>query len=66
MGKEKTFITLRAMLSPPRLPALEVAFNAGASTGSGRAGTGAAGDKKYGNLNAKPCTLWMHGFFREK
>lgn len=22
--------------------------------------------KKYGDSHAKPCTLWMHGFFREK
>lgn len=24
------------------------------------------GEIKYGDLHAKPCTLWMHGFFREK
>ncbi len=26
----------------------------------------APGEIKYGDLHAKPCTLWMHGFFREK
>ena len=50
------------MLSPPRLPASWVGFNAGASTPRSRASTGVMRCEKYGVLHAKPCTV-MHGLF---
>jgi len=51
------------MLSPPRLPALCVGFNAHAKRGSGRTSTGAAGCEKLADLHAKPCSIYMHGYF---
>ncbi|QBR49681.1 hypothetical protein E2F51_06560 [Erwinia sp. QL-Z3] len=50
------------MLSPPRLPALCITFNATACTGSGRASTGpvCASDPHY--LHANPCSSCMHHY----
>ena len=49
------------MLSPPRLPALCIAFHAGACYGPGRALYGLNEGKWYMILHADPCTLCMHG-----
>lgn len=51
----------RAILPPPRLPALSVAFNANAWAGSGRAMPAFTGGYVPCNLHANPCTLCMHG-----
>jgi len=48
------------MLSPPRLPALWVAFNAGASAALSRASVGATGKKICYETNAFACSNWMH------
>ena len=51
------------MLSPPRLPASGGAFNADAWKGSCRASAGAARCGKFRILDAKPCSIGMHGYF---
>ena len=48
------------MLSPPRLPASWVGFNAGASAPLSHVSSGVLICEKYGVLHAKPCTV-MHG-----
>jgi len=57
------FSASRAMLSPPRLPALCIAFNAVAFTSQNSAITGAAGCYMASKTNANPCALCMHGSF---
>ena len=54
---------MRAVLSPPRLPASRAALNAGALPGSGRAGTGAGGHEAGAEINAVKCRVCMHGIF---
>ncbi len=49
------------MLSPPRLPALCIAFHAGACYWPGRALYGLNEGKRRKILHADPCTLCMHG-----
>ena len=49
-------MTLRAMLSPPRLPALWVAFNAGASAALNRASIDARWQITPVKMNANSCT----------
>lgn len=49
----------RAMLSPPRLPALWVGFNAGARTRRRRASSGVTYTKLVNLAQAKTCTFCM-------
>ncbi len=51
------------MLPPPRLPALCIGFNAAAWGRSGHASAGVTGCEKFEYLNAKPCTVGVHGYF---
>lgn len=48
------------MLSPPRLPALSIAFHAGTRYGQSRAWYELNGGKRRKILHADPCTLCMH------
>ncbi|EDP9953064.1 hypothetical protein HX77_003512 [Salmonella enterica subsp. enterica] len=49
------------MLSPPRLPALWVGFNAGARTRRRRASSGGERPERASQTHAKQCTCCMHG-----
>ena len=53
-------IPQRAMLPPPRLPALCIVFYAAACIGRSRAGHGLMGCLVRCILHANPCTLYMH------